>query len=147
MKLYNNGKFITDYDDFIESLKIENISPIPLSDFLGFVEIDENVPSYIKTCDFFEEVYDSDFYKINIKYSLRVFQYLNMIINNLKMNMKYLIFKQNKMHLIGRVLFHKKGYVNTRNEYFYLLTMKDKNHSTFSEIESMTNKINKIIDK
>lgn len=142
VELYNNGRFVSSYDMFVESLDINVEFPIPIKNFEEFYAVDEEKASYIKVCDYLEEIYLNSDYDMNIQYESEISN-MRRLLHNFFM----LLLKNHVLQKIFKVILRSHMRDFDEEEFKYNLKMSKNNYASRKEIFLIKNRIKKCLEK
>ena len=145
MEIYANAQFITDYDSFFRSLDEPLSFPIPTGDFDKFYDIDPERASYLRICDFLEEVYQSDEYLMPLSKEERPYSYLRAIAANLRSWLMQRYIHTDWLQMILKKCRPERDMGAFVKEYEYNILMRKKNYSTEKEIDAVLEKIRRTL--
>lgn len=143
IQVYNNAKYITEYDDFKNTLDCDMPFPIEETAFDKNYSIDKQYPTYKRICDWLEKIYENNEYNMNcvhevrttkslIKYNVYMLLTRMFIRNNITRKLWRRIYPTSKLDLES-YLYYKKLYIN--------------NHSTKKEINKILLRIRNTLDE
>ena len=142
LEIYNQATFIESYEQFCESISQEKLFPVDVEKLKQFYYIDDNIPAYIKACDYLETIYKGEHFNMNLKYDSSI-STLRRIGHSVYMNMlKYKCSRDIILTLFPR---RKKRF--DMAEFQYNIKMCNANYASNKEIQKIKRNLTKYIEK
>lgn len=141
VEIYNGARYLTSYEEFCRSLEVDNGFPILTECFQRYYYTDKNIPAYVKVCDFLEDIYSNDKYKIEVEYEKPL-----SLIRRIRYNVYVNLIRCKKIRKIIHFLFQKKKEEFNEEEFLYSVKMSKANHTSDREIIRIKNKIRRCLE-